>query len=81
MKKMIRRIRALAVAAFLLLVVLSPAPLQAQGELVIIESSASIQFPTSIGFTLAAESSDDIPARFILILTLAPVFMLVGLWI
>ena len=47
-------------AVFLLLVVLSPAPLQAQGELVIIESSASIQFPTSIGFTLAAESSEDI---------------------
>jgi len=56
----IKQIRALALAVFLLLVVLSPAQLQAQGELVIIESSASAQFPTSIGFSLAAESSDDI---------------------
>jgi len=58
--RVIKQIRALALAVFLLLVVLSPAQLQAQGELVIIESSASAQFPTSIGFSLAAESSDDI---------------------
>ncbi len=58
--RVIKQIRTLALAVFLLLVVLSPAQLQAQSELVIIESSTSVQFPTSIGFSLAAESDDDI---------------------
>jgi hypothetical protein len=46
--------------AALLAAVISPAPLQAQGGITVSKNTASIGFPTSIGFSLAATSESDI---------------------
>lgn len=57
---MIRRISPLFVAAFLVLVGLSPIPVRAGVEPTIVESSVNIQFPSSIGFSLVTRSDEDI---------------------
>ena len=57
---MSKKIRLLALVFCLLLVVLSPVPLQAQGELAILSSSAEAAFPLSLNFNLSAQSSVNI---------------------
>ena len=57
---MISRMGLLGLAVLLLLLALSPVPVQAESELAIVESSVSVQFPGSIGFSLVVESDVDI---------------------
>ena len=53
-------IRPLALVAVLLLMSLSPTPVQAEGGLAIVKNSVSVNYPGSIDFYLAAESDEDI---------------------
>lgn len=57
---MIKKIGILALAVCLLLTVLSPALVQAQSGLAVIESSAEADFPYSLNFSLSARSDIDI---------------------
>jgi hypothetical protein len=55
-----RKIALLALVVCLFLSVLSPAPLQAQGELAILDSSAAVVFPSRLDFSLSAQSDVNI---------------------
>jgi hypothetical protein len=57
---MVKRICQFLLAAALLTAVISPAPLQAQGEITVNENTVTVSFPTSIGFSLAATSDSEI---------------------
>jgi hypothetical protein len=57
---MIKKIGILVLAVLLLLAVLSPALVQAQGGLTVIESSAQASFPQELNFNLSATSDVDI---------------------
>ena len=58
--KMIKKITVLAIVFCLLLVVLSPIPVQAETELAVLESSTEADFPYSLSFKLEAESKVNI---------------------
>jgi hypothetical protein len=55
-----RKIVLLALAFCLFLPLLSPPPVQAQGELAILNSSAAVVFPSQLNFSLSARSNVDI---------------------
>ncbi len=57
---MIKRAGVLAVAVFLALTILGPVPVQAQGGLKILSSSAKVEFPSELSFSLSTESDVDI---------------------
>ncbi len=57
---MSKRISLLALVVCLCLTLLSPSLAQAQGELTILDSSAQVEFPSRLGFTLSAESDVNI---------------------
>lgn len=57
---MSKKIGVLALVVWLLLVLLSPALVQAQGGLAILNSSATAEFPTRLNFNLSAQSSVNI---------------------
>jgi len=57
---MINKTGILVVVVGLLLVLLDPISVQAQGGLTILESSASVEFPSKISFNLVAESEVNI---------------------
>ncbi len=57
---MIKKIAALALAICLLLAILSPGLVQAQGELTILDSSAEVEFPSLLIFRLSASSDVNI---------------------
>lgn len=57
---MIKKAGLLASVICLFLVILSPVPVQAQGELTILDSSAQAAFPSNISFSLSAESDVNI---------------------
>ncbi len=57
---MIKKVSVLAVVVCLLLAILSPGPVQAQGELTIVDSSAEIEFPSLLIFRLSASSDVNI---------------------
>jgi hypothetical protein len=57
---MIKKISLLALAVLLLLTVLSPALVQAQGGLTVTSSSAQVNFPQQLNFSLSATSNTDI---------------------
>jgi len=57
---MLKRLCRLLLAAALLTAVLSPATLQAQDGITVSKNTVSVGFPTSIGFSLAAESDSEI---------------------
>ena len=57
---MIKKARILALVVCLSLAVLSPGLAQAQGELRILDSSAEVEFPKEINFSLSAESDVNI---------------------
>ncbi|MCD6452970.1 MAG: peptidase MA domain-containing protein [Dehalococcoidales bacterium] len=57
---MIKKVSALVLTVFLLLTVLAPGLVSAQPELTIVSSSAEADFPTSLNFSVSAESNVDI---------------------
>ncbi len=57
---MIKKTGLLALAAFLLLVLLSPVLVQAQGGLEILDSSAEIEFPSRLGLNLSVGSDVNV---------------------
>lgn len=57
---MVKRAISLALIIGLLLTVIAPVSVQAQGELTIVSSSTRVQFPASIVFNLSARSSANI---------------------
>jgi hypothetical protein len=57
---MIKKTRILALVVCLFLVLLSPGLVQAQGELMILDSSAQAEFPSRLSFNLAAQSDVNI---------------------
>ena len=59
-QRMIKKVSALVLTVFLLLTVLAPGLVSAQPELTIVSSSAEADFPTSLNFSVSAESNVDI---------------------
>ena len=57
---MIKRIGLLILAACFALMPVAPVQVQAQGDLVILDSSTDVNFPSSLRFNLSAQSSTDI---------------------
>lgn len=57
---MIKKTAILVLAIGLLLLVISPLLVKAQGELVVVESSAEAKFPSELGFSLSAQSGSSI---------------------
>jgi len=57
---MIKKLGVLALIACLFLVILSPSLVQAQGELTILDSSAQVEFPSKLNFSLSAQSEVNI---------------------
>ena len=57
---MIKKVSILVTVICLFLVLLSPALVQAQGELTILDSSAEVDFPAKLGFSLSAKSGVNI---------------------
>lgn len=57
---MISKVRILALALLVFLPLLSPAPVQAQGELTIVDSSVQADFPHRLSFSLSAKSDVNI---------------------
>ena len=53
---MIKRVRILALVICLFLVIISPSLVQAQGGLEILDSSAQVEFPLKLNFSLSAQS-------------------------
>ncbi len=57
---MIKKVSRLALSVCLFLVLLSPGLVQAQGELTILDSSAQVEFPTNLSFSLSTRSNVNI---------------------
>ncbi len=57
---MIKKTRILALVVCLILAVLSPVSVQAQGRLTVLDSSAQVEFPSKLSFNLTVESDVNI---------------------
>jgi hypothetical protein len=57
---MIKKASLLVLAVCLLLSILSPIPVQAQDGLIVLDSSAQVEFPSRLSFNLSAQSEVDI---------------------
>ena len=57
---MVKKAILLALAAFVMVTALSPAPAHTQGGLAVLSNSAEVEFPTHLSFSITAESNADI---------------------
>ena len=57
---MIKKLGVLALVCCLFLLILSPSLVQAQGGLIVLDSSAQVEFPSKLNFSLSAQSEVNI---------------------